>query len=117
MTAMVSTAFWSGKAVFVTGGSSGIGRELAIAAARAGGRVGIIARGADRLDGVAAVIRAAGGTVEAFACDAADAAASGHSDGGLLLRAIGLGKEEFSAAAGGSHPDPAFLSAERGIFE
>ena len=116
MTAMVSTAFWSGKAVFVTGGSSGIGRELAIAAARAGGRVGIIARGADRLDGVAAVIRAAGGTVEAVACDAADATAVARSVAALEAR---LGACDVAIACAGIHRTswPLEATTAREVFD
>lgn len=42
----------SGKSVLVTGGSSGIGAALAVAFAKAGARVGIAARRADRLNEV-----------------------------------------------------------------
>ena len=47
----------------------------------------------------------------------ADAAPGGHSNGGALLRAIGLGKEEFSAAAGCSHPDPPLFAAKGRVLK
>lgn len=41
---MISKSFWHGKSVLVTGGSSGIGRAIGLAAVASGSRVGIIAR-------------------------------------------------------------------------
>jgi short-subunit dehydrogenase len=71
---MISKTFWQGKSVLVTGGSSGIGREACLAAAAAGGRLGIIARRATVLDETVGMIRAAGGVAEAEACDVRDRA-------------------------------------------
>lgn len=51
------------RTAVVTGASSGIGWSLACALARQGVRVGAIARRAERLDALAAEIRAQGGTV------------------------------------------------------
>lgn len=56
----------------VTGGSSGIGRALAVALARQGWRVGAVARRADLLVELAAEIRAAGGTIETAVADVGD---------------------------------------------
>src|SRR5947209_10737537 len=61
----VCMAFANQVAV-VTGASSGIGWDLARELARQGGRVGLVARRADKLVELAGAIRAAGGTV-AFA--------------------------------------------------
>lgn len=61
-----------GKLVLVTGASSGIGRAAAELFARRGARVLLLARRADRLEEVAAGIRAAGGEAAAFAIDLAD---------------------------------------------
>ncbi|MBI4425773.1 MAG: SDR family NAD(P)-dependent oxidoreductase [Elusimicrobia bacterium] len=59
----------AGRAVLVTGASSGIGWETALAFARQGCRVGLAARRAQRLEELARLIREAGGQAEAFPCD------------------------------------------------
>jgi short-subunit dehydrogenase len=56
-------------AIVVTGASSGIGRELAFAAANERFRVLLVARRADRLEAIAAEIRANGGTCATLAAD------------------------------------------------
>jgi len=53
----------------VTGASSGIGLELARRLAREGTKVALVARRRDLLEGLAAEIRAAGGTALALPCD------------------------------------------------
>jgi 3-oxoacyl-[acyl-carrier protein] reductase len=57
------------KVALVTGGTQGIGRATALRLAHEGARVVIAARGRDRLDAVAAEIRAAGGQVAAVQAD------------------------------------------------
>ena len=57
------------KVAIVTGGTQGIGRATALRLAAEGARVVIAARGRERLDAVAAEIRAAGGTVAAVQAD------------------------------------------------
>lgn len=57
------------RVMIVTGASSGIGRALALAAARDGYRVAIVARRTDRLDDVVRLIRAGGGSCVAIAGD------------------------------------------------
>jgi len=59
----------AGRCVVVTGASSGIGAACARAFAEQGSRVLLLARRLDRLEGVAAAIRAAGGEVR---CDGLD---------------------------------------------
>ncbi|MBH3431208.1 SDR family NAD(P)-dependent oxidoreductase, partial [Pseudomonas alkylphenolica] len=51
----------SGRTVLVTGASSGIGAHLARVAGRAGARVVLAARRVERLQELAAIIRADGG--------------------------------------------------------
>ena len=58
-----------GQGVLVTGGSRGLGRALALAAARAGARVALVARERGPLARVANEIRAAGGEAHAIVAD------------------------------------------------
>ena len=58
-----------GQNVLVTGGSRGLGRALALAAARAGARVVLVAREREPLARVADDIRAAGGEAHAIVAD------------------------------------------------
>ena len=69
---------WAGATTVVTGASRGIGRAVALAAAREGARVGLIARSRDDLEGVLAE---AGGEGAIAVADVADA--------GQLRAAIG----------------------------
>ena len=61
------------KVAVVTGGSAGIGRAAALAFARRGFSVAVLARGGDRLETVCAEIRSAGGICVGIAADVADA--------------------------------------------
>jgi len=58
-----------GRIALVTGASQGIGRACALELARHGATVALAARQIDKLEAVAAEIREAGGTAEAFALD------------------------------------------------
>ena len=58
----------------MTGGSSGIGAEMAAALARAGARVVLVARDAARLASAADGLRAAGGEAAWVSADLADRA-------------------------------------------
>ncbi|TFV88420.1 SDR family NAD(P)-dependent oxidoreductase [Oxalobacteraceae bacterium OM1] len=58
--------------VVVTGASAGVGRATAVAFAKRGWRVGLIARGADGLEGARHDVLAAGGTPLAVEADVAD---------------------------------------------
>ena len=60
------------KVVIVTGVGPGMGRELALSAAREGARVALAARSVDFLDSVAAQVRAAGGECIAVPTDVGD---------------------------------------------
>jgi NAD(P)-dependent dehydrogenase (short-subunit alcohol dehydrogenase family) len=62
------------QAVLVTGGASGIGQQVCLAAACEGARVAIGDRDLDRAEQTAATIRATGAEAQAFALDVADPA-------------------------------------------
>jgi len=64
----------TGRTILITGASSGIGANLARAAAKAGARVAAAARRADRLEALVAEIVADGGVAQAFALDVEDEA-------------------------------------------
>jgi NAD(P)-dependent dehydrogenase (short-subunit alcohol dehydrogenase family) len=59
----------TGRRVLVLGASSGIGRAVAETAADAGARVALAARRRDRLEALAAALRAGGGEAHTLACD------------------------------------------------
>ncbi len=59
----------AGLRILVTGASQGIGRAIAVAAAKAGGKVVASARSADLLAELAAEVRATGGMIETVASD------------------------------------------------
>ena len=89
----------SGKTALVTGASSGIGRSTALALAAAGAHVALVARRADRLDDLAAEIKADGGQALARAADVTDEGdatravedAVGHFGGlDILVNAAGM---------------------------
>lgn len=63
------------KVIVVTGASRGIGRLMAIRAGADGGRVALVARDRERLEGVKAEIEAAGGTAHVIVCDLSDPSA------------------------------------------
>ncbi len=66
---------WQGRLALITGASSGIGAAAALRFARGGLRLALTARRADRLEELAARIRASGGQAEVFPADLACPAA------------------------------------------
>ncbi|MBY0459601.1 MAG: SDR family NAD(P)-dependent oxidoreductase, partial [Gemmataceae bacterium] len=63
----------TGKRVILTGASGGIGRAVAFALVKAGCRVALAARSADKLTAVAEPLRAAGGEVLSVPTDVTEA--------------------------------------------
>lgn len=95
--------WYRGKKLFITGGSSGIGRSLARLAAQAGADVAIAARGKGRLDEVLAELRELGdGTYVACALDVSDRAACDAVVGEVIETLGGL--DVVINNAGITHP-------------
>ena len=68
-----------GRVAVVTGGSSGIGAEMAAALAQAGARVVLVARDAERLGAAAAAVRARGGEAAWVSADLAGRSSVGRA--------------------------------------
>jgi short-subunit dehydrogenase len=97
---MISQSFWRGKSVVVTGGSSGIGRAVALALGAVGARVGLVARRPAPLAETAREVRALGGVAEVVASDVADAAVLRQAVAVLESR---LGGCDVAIASAGIH--------------
>ena len=80
---------WQNKVVLLTGASSGIGEALAIALAKRGAILGLVARRADMLEDLARRCEDAGGTARALPCDVTDAEALRNAGASL--------RDEFDA--------------------
>ena len=63
---------WKDKVVLLTGASSGIGEALAIALAKKGAIVGLLARRGELLDKLKKQCEKVGGSARVFACDVTD---------------------------------------------
>jgi NADP-dependent 3-hydroxy acid dehydrogenase YdfG len=104
---------WSGKVVFITGASSGIGAGLALNLAGRGASIGLIARRSDLLLDLAAECRARGGQAVTFPVDVTDARA--------LADAAESARREFgkidilfaNAGTGGNEPGTRAFEANR----
>ena len=66
---------WKDKTILLTGASSGIGEALAIAFAKRGAIVGLLARREEMLQSLATRCETVGGVARVFACDVTDAEA------------------------------------------
>lgn len=98
-------SFWQDKVVFLTGASSGIGEGIALALAKRGATLGLLARRKELLDDLADRCRAFDAKVRVFAADVADEA--------LVAEAADEMRSEFghidiliaNAGIGGNDPD------------
>jgi NAD(P)-dependent dehydrogenase (short-subunit alcohol dehydrogenase family) len=89
----------AGRVAVVTGGSSGIGRAMALALGQAGARVVVIARGREALDATVAELHGAGAEAAAVSADlgardevarAADRAAAAFGEPDILITAAAI---------------------------
>src|SRR5581483_1817210 len=92
------------RAMIVTGASSGIGRALALLAARAGYGVLLVARRAERLTEAEREIRAFGGTAVSLVADVC-ARGAAETIVGAAMRAFGRIDVLVNNAGGGAHGD------------
>lgn len=67
--------FWKDKVVLLTGASSGIGEGIALAVAKRGATIGLVARRRELLDDLANRCRELGGQARVFPIDVTDASA------------------------------------------
>jgi NAD(P)-dependent dehydrogenase (short-subunit alcohol dehydrogenase family) len=77
----------AGRSAVVTGGSSGIGRAIALALGQAGASVVVIARGQDGLDDTVTQLRAGGGKAASVSADLGDRAAVSRAAAAVLTLA------------------------------
>ncbi len=84
---MTSPGRFSGKAAFVTGAGTGLGRGFALRLAEQGATVALTARRTDRLEAVAAEITAFGGRAMVVPLDIRDAAAVAEAIDSVVKRA------------------------------
>ncbi|MGA8845710.1 MAG: SDR family oxidoreductase [Nocardioides sp.] len=92
------------RTALVTGASSGIGAEIARQLARRGYGVTLVARSADKLEALAAELKAHGVRAEVIACDLTSRAARAALPG--RVSALGLGVDILVNNAGGSTLGP-----------
>jgi short-subunit dehydrogenase len=77
---------FAGKVVYITGASSGLGREMALEFARRGGVIGMLARREERLRTLCDEVRALGGKSEYAVVDASDREATHMALASLAAR-------------------------------
>ena len=82
----------SGKVALVTGGSKGLGKEMASALAARGATVALVSRNAEKLEETRAEIVASGGFAYAFTADVTDESAVGKLESEIAAK---LGKVQI----------------------
>jgi short-subunit dehydrogenase len=100
---------------FITGASSGIGRELAVELARRGYDLALAARRAELLAGLSEEVRRLGGEALALACDVRDAGQVRRAVAAALARFSRVDLALLSAGVGG--PTDAFNFKAEPIVE
>lgn len=102
------------RVAIVTGGSRGIGEAIAKRLAKDGLHVVLVARNAEKLNGVVSAITTAGGTAEALTCDIADAVKLNEAIDGVGEK---NGRIDVLINNGGITRDGLFLRMEDADFD
>ncbi|WP_293387766.1 SDR family oxidoreductase [Nevskia sp.] len=104
---------YSGKTVFVSGGTSGINLGIAHGFAKAGAKLAVMSRSQDKVDAAIAELKAHGGEVIGFAADVRDYAAvdAAFKDTSLRLGNIDV----LISGAAGNFPSPAMGISPNGF--
>ncbi len=89
---------FEGSAVWITGATSGLGREMALEFARQGANVAVSGRRQDRLDEVVAEIERLGRRGLGVPCDVSD---EGQIEAAVAAAVAGLGKLDVAVANAG----------------
>jgi NAD(P)-dependent dehydrogenase (short-subunit alcohol dehydrogenase family) len=103
------------RSVFVTGGSRGLGLEIARAHLLRGDRVGLLARGREGLEAAARSLDVGPGRVELYSADVRDAAAVGEAIGAFSREAGPI--RRLYANAGAIERSTGASAFDRGVFE
>jgi NAD(P)-dependent dehydrogenase (short-subunit alcohol dehydrogenase family) len=110
----MNSAFdFSGKTVFVSGGTSGINLGIAHAFARAGAKLCVISRSQDKVDAAIEALKLHGGTVIGYAVDVRNYA---DVEAALKNAHVELGKiDVLISGAAGNFPAPALGISPNGF--
>lgn len=107
-------SYWQGKHALVTGGSAGLGMELAKALVGRGARVAIVGRTQVRLDSAADMLRGLGGDVLTVAADVAQAGETRRAVDVAVARFGGL---DLTCACAGESMRGTVVDTPRDEFE
>lgn len=110
---MTSTYDYSGKTVFVSGGTSGINLGIAHGFAKAGAKLAVMSRSQDKVDAAVAELKAHGGEVIGYSADVRDYAAV---DAAFKDCSVRLGNiDVLISGAAGNFPSPAMGISPNGF--
>jgi NAD(P)-dependent dehydrogenase (short-subunit alcohol dehydrogenase family) len=104
---------FSGKTVFVAGGTSGINLGVAHAFAQAGARLAVISRKPDKVEAAVAALKSHGGEVIGFAADVRDYGAVENTFKDTRARFGGI--DVLVSGAAGNFPAPALGISPNGF--
>jgi NAD(P)-dependent dehydrogenase (short-subunit alcohol dehydrogenase family) len=104
---------YTGKHVFVAGGSSGINLGIAESFARRGANIGVCARKQEKLDGAVLRLKALGIRAEGWACDVRDFAKTSDALAGAAARFGPI--DVLVSGAAGNFPAPAVGISSNGF--